>query len=230
MTKIAIVYYSAFGHISALSKEVVSGAERVEGVESRLLRIPEFSDPTIRAVNQRNDQNQKGLAQHFKLTKRMEYYEKTQQEQQSIPVATVADLRDVDGVIWGFPTYLGTMPGQVKTFLDQVGQFCTTGELEGKPTAIFTSAGSIHGGHEATILTSIVPLLHLGMIFLGLPYTENTEYLTDRAIGCSPYGVSTLAGPDGSREPVEDELVMAGRLGERVARVAKTFTIAPPFK
>jgi len=225
MTKIAIVYYSAFGHIATMSESIAIGVERVEGVEAKLLRIPEFSDSRIRPVNQRKEENTNQLDQHFKLTKRIEYYEKAQQEQQSIPIATLEDLRDVDGVIWGFPTYLGTMPGQVKSFLDQVGQFCTTGELEGKPTAIFTSAGSIHGGHEATILTSIIPLLHLGMIFIGLPYTENPEYLTDRAIGCSPYGASTLSGPDGSRVPVEEELVMAGRLGERVGRVARALVV-----
>lgn len=225
MTKIAIVYYSAFGHIATMSKSIATGVERVEGVGAKLLRISEFSDPRIRPINQRKEENQNQLDQHFKLTKRIEYYEKAQQEQESIPTATLEDLRDVDGVIWGFPTYLGTMPGQVKSFLDQVGQFCTTGELEGKPTAIFTSAGSIHGGHEATILTSIVPLLHLGMIFIGLPYTENPEYLTDRAIGCSPYGASTLSGPDGSRVPVEEELVMAGRLGERVGRIARALVV-----
>ncbi|WP_227937336.1 NAD(P)H:quinone oxidoreductase [Alkalihalobacillus deserti] len=229
MTKVLIIYYSAFGHIATLSEAIAKGVDRVDGVTSKLVRIPEFEDPNIRIVNQRNAEEEEGLAKHFKLTKRIEDYKEVQHEQASIPVATMDDLRDADGIIWGFPTYLGSMPGQVKSFLDQAGQFCTTGELEGKPTALFTSTGSIHGGHEATLLNSLVPLLHLGLIFVGLPYTENPEYLTDQAIGCSPYGVSTLAGPDGSRTPVVEELTMAGRLGERVARVAKAFTIAQPF-
>ncbi|MFC0559377.1 NAD(P)H:quinone oxidoreductase [Halalkalibacter alkalisediminis] len=230
MTTVLIIYYSAFGHVATLSKAIAKGVEGVEGVTYKRVRIPEFSDPNIRVVNQRSTDQQEGLAKHFKLTKRIEDYDKVQQEQESIPIATMDDLREADGIIWGFPTYLGSMPGQVKSFLDQAGQFCTTGELEGKPTALFTSAGSIHGGHEATLLNSLVPLLHLGLIFVGLPYTKNPEYLTDQAIGCSPYGVSTLAGPDGSRTPVAEELTMAGRLGERVARVAKSFTLTRPFE
>ncbi|GAE33139.1 NAD(P)H:quinone oxidoreductase [Halalkalibacter akibai] len=229
MTKILVIYYSAFGHVANLAQAIAKGVEKVEGVEYKLVRIPEFADPSIRVVNQRSNQKQDGLAQHFKLTKRIDDYEKVQKEQEHIPVATMDDLKEADGVIFGFPTYLGSMPGQVKTFLDQAGQFCTTGELEGKPTALFTSAGSIHGGHEATLLNSLVPLLHLGFIFVGLPYTQNPEYLTDKAIGCSPYGVSTLAGPDGSRTPVKEELIMSSRLGERVAQVAKAFTLAKPF-
>ncbi|WP_332695303.1 NAD(P)H:quinone oxidoreductase [Halalkalibacter lacteus] len=230
MTKILIIYYSAFGHIATLSEAIADGVQRVDGVTYKHARIPEFADRSIRVVNQRSNQDEEGLGQHFKLTKRVEDYERVQQEQLHIPVATLDDLAEADGIVWGFPTYLGSMPAQVKSFLDQAGQFCTTGELEGKPTALFTSAGSIHGGHEATLLNSLVPLLHLGMIFIGLPYTQNPEYLTDKAVGCSPYGVSTLAGPDGSRTPCQDELKMAGRLGERVARVAKSFTIAKPFE
>ncbi|KHF41207.1 NAD(P)H:quinone oxidoreductase [Halalkalibacter okhensis] len=230
MTKVLVIYYSAFGHISTLSEAIVNGVEQVDGVKAKRVRIPEFKDESICVVNQRTNQKEEGLGQHFKLTKRVEDYERVQQEQSNIPVATMNDLKEADGIIWGFPTYLGSMPAQVKSFLDQAGQFCTTGELEGKPTALFTSAGSIHGGHEATLLNSIVPLLHLGLIFIGLPYTQNPEYLTDKAVGCSPYGVSTLAGPDGSRTPCKDELTMAGRLGERVARVAKAFTVAKPFE
>lgn len=220
MTTIAIVYYSAYGHIAELSEAVAEGVSAVEGAVYRRMRIPEFSDPAIQVALQRQDQASSKLGKHFGLTKRVEDYEKVQQDQAMIPIATMDDLREADGIIWGFPTYLGTMPGQVKSFLDQAGQFCTTGELEGKPTALFTSAGSIHGGHEAALLTSLVPLLHIGMIYVGLPYTENPEYLTDKAVGGSPYGASTLAGPDGSRRPCDDERKMAGRLGTRVAIIA----------
>ncbi|WP_050180092.1 NAD(P)H:quinone oxidoreductase [Domibacillus robiginosus] len=220
MTSITVIYYSAFGHIAALSEAVAAGAERIEGVTCKRVRIPEFSDPSLQVARQRREEVPSELGQHFQLTKRIEDYEFVQKKQADIPVATMDDLREADGIVWGFPTYLGTMPGQVKSFLDQAGGFCTTGELEGKPTAVFTSAGSIHGGHEATILTSLVPLLHLGMIFVGLPYTKNPEYLTDQAIGGSPYGASTLAGPDGSRQPCEGEQTMAARMGERVAAIA----------
>ncbi|WP_046174203.1 NAD(P)H:quinone oxidoreductase [Domibacillus indicus] len=222
MANIVVAYYSAFGHIAELSEAVAAGVEKVEGAACKRVRIPEFSDPAIRVALRRQENASSELSQHFQLTRRAEDYEQVQQEQAGIPAATMDDLRQADGIIWGFPTYLGTMPGQVKSFLDQAGQFCTTGELEGKPTGIFTSAGSIHGGHEAAILTSLIPLLHLGMIFVGLPYTQNPEYLTDRAVGGSPYGASTLAGPDGSRRPCKDERTMAARLGERVAGIARS--------
>ncbi|KGA97582.1 flavoprotein [Alkalihalobacillus alcalophilus ATCC 27647 = CGMCC 1.3604] len=229
MAEIVVVYYSAFGHIAKMSEAVVIGANRIPGVQARALRIPDFDDESLRPVKKENQIIDEKVS-HFKLGKRIEDYKENEQQQSHIPLVTMEDLKNADGIIWGFPTYLGSMPGRVKTFFDEAGQFCTTGELEGKPTALFTSAGSIHGGHEATLLSSIVPLLHLGMIFMGLPYTENPEYLTDEPIGGSSYGASTLAGPDGEREPVQKELTMAARLGERVARVAKAFEDSKPFE
>ncbi|KYG30752.1 NAD(P)H:quinone oxidoreductase [Alkalihalobacillus trypoxylicola] len=222
MAEIVVVYFSAYGHIAKMSEAVAQGVNDTEGCKAKVVRIPDFEDESLRVAYQRTQVSSTKI-NHFKLTKSKEDYERNEQEQESIPLVSMDDLRNADGVIWGFPTYLGSMPGQVKSFLDRAGQFCTTGELEGKPTALFTSAGSIHGGHEATLLSSLVPLLHLGMIFIGLPYTENPEYLTDKAIGGSSYGASTLAGPDGSRKPTEEELVMAARLGSRVAKVARSF-------
>jgi len=108
----------------------------------------------------------------------------------------------------------------MKQFVDTTGSLWLKGELEDKATGIFTSTGTIHGGQETTILTALVPLIHLGMVFVGTPYGQNPQILVADGIGGSPYGPGTLAGPDGSRQPVEAELTTARNLGGRLARVA----------
>jgi NAD(P)H dehydrogenase (quinone) len=201
MTKILVPYYSSFGHIYAMANAVAEGAKQA-GAEVKLVKVAEFD-----AVKEAMSSN--------------EYYVKAQEQQGDVPEATHDDLRWADGIVWGIPTRYGSMPAQMKQYLDSAGGLWMNGELEGKATAVFASTGSIHGGQEATVLTSIVPLLHFGMIFVGLPYGENPEQLTAEAVGGSPYGASTVAGPDGSKQPAEADLTMASRLGARVARVAK---------
>jgi NAD(P)H dehydrogenase (quinone) len=224
MANVLIIYFSAYGHIHKMAEAAAEGAVS-EGHVAKLVRIPDFLHPdNITALldhpERRRGAEDSGLSGTFRVGGRWEKYEAAQEVQQSIPLATADDLRWADGIVWGFPTYYGSMPAQVKSFLDLSGSLCANGELEGKPTGVMTSAGSIHTGHEATILTSIIPLLHFGMVYVGLPYSQNPEYLTADAIGGSPYGPSTLAGPDSSRSPDERELRMAGRLGARVARFA----------
>ncbi|MBB6635800.1 NAD(P)H-dependent oxidoreductase [Cohnella thailandensis] len=225
MAKLLVAYFSAYGHIFRMAEAAGKGASD-EGHEARLVRIPEFRSPdNITALldhpSRRRHRDEEGLSGTFRVGARWEKYEAALAKQKHVPEATADDLRWADGIVWGYPTYFGSMPAQVKSFLDMSGGLCASGELEGKPTGVMTSAGSIHTGHEATILTSIVPLLHFGLIYVGLPYSQNPEYLTGDAIGGSPYGPSTLAGPDSSRSPDERELVMAGRLGARVARFAE---------
>ncbi|GAB7387829.1 NAD(P)H:quinone oxidoreductase [Bacillaceae bacterium] len=202
MANILIPYYSAYGHIYRMAQAVAEGARQVEGTEVKLVRIPEFEAAKQALSSQ-------------------EAYVKAQEAQAEVPEATHDDLRWADGIIWGIPTRYGMMPAQVKQFLDSAGGLWLKGELEGKPTAVFTSTGSIHGGQETTIITSLVPLLHFGMIFVGLPYGENPEQLTADGIGGTPYGASTVAGPDGALTPAERDLTMASRLGARVAKVAQ---------
>jgi NAD(P)H dehydrogenase (quinone) len=113
-----------------------------------------------------------------------------------------------------------THDAQMKQFIDTTGGLWLKGELEDKATGIFTSTGTIHGGQETTILTALVPLIHLGMVFVGTPYAQNPQILVTDGIGGSPYGPGTLAGTDGSRQPVEAELTTARNLGSRLARVA----------
>ncbi|MGY4111298.1 NAD(P)H:quinone oxidoreductase [Aeribacillus sp. SP014] len=221
MANILVVFYSAFGHIRQMAQSVCEGAKAIEKTDVRCVKIPEFTDRLIPAIRENPlmiDKN--GISATFQIGKRKENYERESEKQKIFKTAEIEDFHWADGVIWGFPTYFGSMPSQVKYFLETIGDLCVEGALEGKPAGIFTSAGSIHSGHEAAILTSIVPLLHFGMIIIGLPYTQNPEYLTDAPIGGTPYGPTVLAGPDGSRKPSDDELKMAGRLGRNVAYIA----------
>ncbi|WP_221567375.1 NAD(P)H:quinone oxidoreductase [Alkalihalobacillus sp. TS-13] len=201
-TKILIPYYSAYGHIYQMAQAVAEGASRVEDTEVKLVRVKEFGEVKDAMSSQ-------------------EYYVKAQEMQSDIPEATHDDLRWADGIIWGIPTRYGSMPAQMKQYLDSAGGLWMNGELEGKATAVFTSTGSVHGGQEATALTSFVPFMHFGLIYVGLPYGENPEQLTAEANGGSPYSASTIAGPQGGEQPKEVDLVMAGRLGERVAKISK---------
>ncbi|MBO8164172.1 MAG: NAD(P)H:quinone oxidoreductase [Brevibacillus sp.] len=206
MAKVLIVYYSAYGHIYEMAKAVADGVKQAGG-EVKIAKVPEF--PAVKEAMSAQPA-----------------YQAAQQLQADVPEVTQDDLTWADGIIWGVPTRYGMMPAQMKQVLDAAGGLWAKGALEGKPTAVFTSSGSIHGGQETTILTTLVPLLHFGMIFVGLPYGENQEQLTAEGIGGSPYGASTVAGPDGSRRPAEAELTMASRLGTRVARVASALAAA----
>ncbi|WP_090843229.1 NAD(P)H:quinone oxidoreductase [Alkalicoccus daliensis] len=202
MTKILIPYYSSYGHIYTMVKAAAEGAESVEGVEVKIVRVEEF-DAVKQAMSSQDA------------------YVQAQEAQKDVPVATHDDLRWADGFVWGIPTRYGSMPAQLKQYIDSAGGLWMNGELEGKATGIVTSTGSIHGGQETTAITSLIPMLHFGMIYVGLPYGENTEQMTADGIGGSPYSASTVAGPDGSKQPDERDLIMARSLGKRVATVSK---------
>lgn len=199
--KVLVVYYSSYGHVHRMAGEVVRGAESVEGTEVRLRRIPELEAARAAMSSQ-------------------EWYVKAQEAQADIPEATYDDLRWADGIVWGIPTRYGNMPAQVKQFIDGTGALWAKGELEDKATGIFTSTANVGGGQETTVITSLIPMLHLGMIFVGTPYGQNPELFGAEGRGGSPYGAGTIAGPDGSRQPANDELTTARNLGSRVAKVA----------
>jgi NAD(P)H dehydrogenase (quinone) len=200
-TNVLVVYYSAYGHIHTMANSVVEGANGADDVEVRLRRVAELEEAR-------------------KFLSQQPPYVTAQEKQADVPVATLDDLTWADGIIWGIPTRYGNMPAQMKQFIDTTGGLWAKGALEDRATGIFTSTGTIHGGQESTILTSLVPLLHLGMIFVGTPYGQNQQILTTDGIGGSPYGPGTMAGGDGSRQPVEPELLTARNLGRRVAEVA----------
>jgi NAD(P)H dehydrogenase (quinone) len=145
--------------------------------------------------------------------------------ERSVDEATHDDVRWADGIAWGTPTRYGIMATPLKRFLDEMVDVWLRGELEDKPTGVFTSSASIHGGQESTILTTLIPLLHFGMIFVGTPYVQNPQILTTDAIGGSPYGPSTIAGPDDKHAVAGVELLTARNLGVRLARVASALKI-----
>ena len=145
--------------------------------------------------------------------------------ERAVDEATHDDVRWADAIAWGTPTRYGIMATPLKRFFDGMVDIWLHGELEDKPTGVFTSSASIHGGQESTILTTLIPLLHFGMIFVGTPYIQNPQILTTDAIGGSPYGPSTIAGTDDKHPVVDVELLTARNLGVRIARVASALKI-----
>jgi NAD(P)H dehydrogenase (quinone) len=200
-TNILVVYYSSYGHLYKMAQSVVEGAKSVSDTDVRLRRVEELEQARI------------GMS-------KQPAYVAAQEAQKDVPIATHDDLRWADGICWGTPTRYGNMCAQMKQFIDSTGQLWMKGELEDKAAGVFIGTATIHGGQETTALTTMVPLLHLGMVIVGTPYGQNPQILVTDGIGGSPYGPGTLAGPDGSRQPVESELTTARNLGSRVARVA----------
>ncbi|HEY1686091.1 MAG TPA: NAD(P)H:quinone oxidoreductase [Tepidisphaeraceae bacterium] len=200
-TNLLVVFYSSYGHIHKMATAVVEGARKVPDTEVRLCRVAELE------------------AARTGMSKQPPYVA-AQEAMKDIPICTHDDLRWANGICWGTPTRFGNMTAQMKQFIDGLGSLWMKGELEDKPAGIFTSTGTIHGGQETTILTTMVPLIHLGMIMVGTPYGENPNILVTDGVGGSPYGPSTMAGVDGSRQVAETELLTARNLGNRVARVA----------
>jgi len=145
--------------------------------------------------------------------------------ERAVEEATHDDVRWADAIAWGTPTRYGIMATPLKRFFDGMVDLWLRGDLEDKPTGVFTSSASIHGGQESTILTTLIPLLHFGMIFVGTPYAQNPQILTTEAIGGSPYGPSTIAGPDDKHAVAAVELQTARNLGIRLARVASALKI-----
>ena len=199
--KILIVYYSMYGHVLQLARAVEQGAKSVAGVDVMLRRVAEFEEVV-------------------KKTADNEYLVKVREQQADIPVCTLDDLREADGVTFGSPTRYGNMTAQMKQLIDSTASLWLKGEMEGKPAGVFTSTGSTHGGQETTLLTMMVPLIHLGMIIVGVPYSTEGLLHTE-ARGGSPYGASTIAGPRGELQPTKEDLAIATALGARVAQITK---------
>lgn len=194
MAKVLVLYYSSYGHIETMAYAVAEGG-REAGADVVVKRVPE-SVPEL--VAKRSG---------FKLD-------------QSAPVATVQELSEYDAIIFGTPTRYGNMAAQMKSFIDQTGALWATGALIGKVGSVFTASGSQHGGQESTVLTFHPVLLHLGLIVVGLPYSFQGQMGVDEVMGNSPYGASTIAGNDGSRQPSKVELDGARYQGRHVAQIA----------
>jgi NAD(P)H:quinone oxidoreductase type IV len=194
---IYIVYYSTYGHIYTMAKAVQKGLES-QGVEVKIFQIAETLPEEV-------------------LTK---MYAPPKQD---VPIITVDDLKNADGILWGIPTRFGTMPAQIKTFLDATGALWQSGALAGKFTGTFFSTAAQHGGQETTAFTTITYFAHHGMIYVPLGFANPHMFDNSEVIGGSPYGAGTVANGDGSRQPSEKELSIAETQGENFAKTVKTF-------
>ena len=194
MTKVLVLYYSSYGHIEAMAQAIAEGA-RAGGGHVDIKRVPETAPEAV------------AKAAHFKL-------------EQAAPIARIEELADYDAVIVGTGTRFGRMSSQMAAFLDQAGGLWASGKLNGKVGAAFVSTATQHGGQETTLFSIITNLLHFGMIVVGLPYSFQGQMRLDEITGGAPYGATTIAGGDGSRQPSDNELAAARHQGELVARTA----------
>ena len=199
MSKILVLYYSAYGHIEKMAEAIAEGARAVPGTEVAIKRVPELvSEEIARKSGMKLDQR--------------------------APIATVDELPNYDAIIFGTPTRFGNMCAQMRNFLDQTGGLWMKGALVSKVGSVFASTATQHGGQETTITSFHSTLLHQGMIIVGLPYAFAGQLNMDEITGGSPYGASTLAKPDGSRRPSTNELDGARYQGKHVAQITAKLT------
>ncbi len=194
MTKVLVLYYSAYGHIEAMAEAVAEGA-RAAGAEVDVKRVPELVPEAVA----------KGA--HYKLD-------------QAAPIAKIEDLANYDAIVVGVGTRFGRMASQMANFLDQAGGLWATGALNGKVGGAFTSSASQHGGNETTLFSIITNLMHFGMVIVGLPYSHQGQMTLEEITGGAPYGATTITAGDGSRQPSQIELAGARHQGELIAKTA----------
>jgi NAD(P)H dehydrogenase (quinone) len=193
MAEILVVYYSRHGSTAAMARQICRGVESVRGAQARLRSVPPVAPVTTVAA--------------------------PPVPEEGAPYVEARDLRECAGLILGSPTRFGNMAAPLKHFIDSTSDLWLSGTLAGKPAAVFTSTGTLHGGQESTLLSMMLPLLHHGMLLLGLPYTE--AELSTTTAGGTPYGASHVAGVGNKpRTPTKEELALCLALGKRVAEVA----------
>ncbi|MGB9430967.1 MAG: NAD(P)H:quinone oxidoreductase [Candidatus Acidiferrum sp.] len=197
--KVQVIFYSMFGHIYRMAEAIVEGAKQVSGAEVSLYQVPELLPDNVL-------EKYGAKAAKAALAK--------------IPIANVDQLAEAHAIIFGTPTRFGNMAAQMRSFLDQTGGLWAKGSLIGKVGSVFASTGTQHGGQETTITSFHTTLLHQGMVIVGVPYSESGLLNMSDITGGTPYGATTLAGPDGSRQPSENELKIARHQGKHVAEIA----------
>jgi len=193
MTEILILYYSQGGTTAEMANTIAHGVETVDGMQARIRTVPAVSsvcESTVDSVP--------------------EY---------GAPYANLDDLKECSGLILGSPTHFGNMAAPLKYFIDSTSSLWMSGDLINKPAAVFTATASMHGGQEATLLSMMLPLLHHGMILLGLPYSE--QQLLQTQTGGTPYGASRLTSDEANTPISDDERALCKALGARVASTAK---------
>jgi NAD(P)H dehydrogenase (quinone) len=194
MAKVLVLYYSSYGHIEQMAEAIAEGA-RAAGATVDIRRVPETVPEDVARKS------------HYKLD-------------QKAAIASVAELENYDAIVIGTGTRYGRITSQMAAFLDQTGGLWARGALNGKVGAAFTSTATQHGGQEATLFSIITNLLHFGMTIVGLPYSHQGQMSVDEVVGGAPYGATTVAGGDGSRQPTAIDLAGARHQGELVARTA----------
>ena len=192
MQDILILYYSRHGSTARLAEQIARGVNSVAGCNARLRTVPPVSTDTQATAPAVPDEGP--------------------------PYATNADLAECAGLIMGSPTRFGNMAAALKYFLDGTASDWLSGSLAGKPAGVFTSTSSLHGGQETTLLTMALPLIHHGMVLVGVPYSEAA--LTETTTGGTPYGASHVAKEQSQTTPSEAEVQVAQTLGKRVAEIA----------
>lgn len=192
MRYILVLYYSRSGSVAKLAQYIARGIE-ASGIEARIRTVPSVS-PNIEAVA-------------------------PQVPTEGAVYATLDDLRDCAGLALGSPTRFGNMAAPLKYFLDGSSSLWHNGALVGKPACVFTSTSTMHGGQETTLLSMMLPLLHQGMLIMGIPYSD--PILTSTTTGGTPYGVSHVAGPQNDQEISNDEKQLAINMGKRLAEMVK---------
>jgi NAD(P)H dehydrogenase (quinone) len=192
MPEILVLYYSRNGSTAELARQVCRGIESVHGATAKLRTVP--------AVSAENEGPVKLVPES------------------GAPFATLEDLRSAAGLVMGSPTRFGNMAAPLKYFLDSTSSLWVSGALSGKPAGVFTSTQTLHGGQEATLLSMMIPLLHHGMVLVGIPYTERA--LSSTRAGGTPYGASHVSGTGDGAPLSEEERVLAHALGRRVAALA----------
>ncbi len=194
MTKVLVLYYSTYGHIETMAYAIAEGV-REAGAEAVVKRVPETVPQEI------------AQKAHFKLD-------------QPAPIATVQELPEYDAIILGVPTRYGRMASQMTAFWDAAGSVWASGALTGKVGSVFSSTATQHGGQETTLFSGITNLMHFGMVIVGLPYAFQGQSTLDEITGGAPYGITTIAGGQGQRQPSENELAGARWQGGHVAQIA----------
>lgn len=189
---ILVLYYSRSGAVKQLAQYIARGVEHVEGMESKIRTVPPVST-TCEAVD-------------------------APVPEEGAPFVTLDDLRHCAGLAMGSPTRFGNMAAPLKYFLDGTSALWLAGDLINKPACVFSSSSSMHGGQETTLISMMLPLMHHGMLMLGLPYSEPALATTQS--GGTPYGATHVAGVNNDNPLSQDELTLAKRLGERLGQVA----------
>jgi NAD(P)H:quinone oxidoreductase type IV len=201
--KVEVVFYSMYGHVYRLAEAVAAGAREVPGAEVALYQVPELVPEDV--LEKSGAKQARAAFAH-------------------VPVLKPDQLAEADAILFGTPTRFGNMCSQMRNFLDQTGGLWVRGSLVGKVGSVFASTASQHGGQETTITSFHTTLLHLGLIIVGVPYSEQRLVNMNEITGGTPYGATTLAGTDGKRQPSENELAIARFQGKHVAEITRRLT------